>query len=131
MATALGAQEVIQGTIPMVAGGAINKGDCVKHSTDASGTVIQCTAATDVCIGIALSTVSTGQPVSVQNLGIALVKNKSGVTEGDQAAPTTTAGQPGTLGAGGACIGQFLQTGADGEWVGLLLRVPGVKAIAS
>jgi hypothetical protein len=128
MATALGAQEVIQGQLNFVAGGTINKGDLVKHSTDASGTILQCSAITDVCIGVALSAASSGQGVAVQNLGIGICKAKNAITEGDQLMPSTTAGQPSTAaGATAVSIGVALQTVADGEFVAVMLAVPGVK----
>jgi hypothetical protein len=124
--TKRGPQEVIGLTANFTTSGTVNKGDLVKVSGD---DIVQCGAITDPAIGVALQTTpGTGGSVSVQLSGIALVKNKSGVTAGQEVMPSTTAGQVATAaGATAYSVGVALMTGADGEYVPVLLATPGVK----
>jgi hypothetical protein len=126
MSTAIGQIEVIQGSFSRPANGTINKGDVVKVST--LGRVVSCSAITDAAIGVALATVADAQSCPIQNLGVAIVKAKNSISEGDQLMPSTSTGQVSTAsGATAVSVGIALAAAADGEFVACLLDTPAVK----
>lgn len=104
-----------------VAGGTITKGDIVKMDTTA-GQVIRCAAATDVFVGVAQDSVSSGQDIEVQITGTAKITAEGNISAGNDiglAATPTYHGVAVTLAAGGGTlrrrVGIALEAAADGE----------------
>lgn len=115
--------------VRFIAGGTITKNQVLKlHTTE--GQVVAGGAITDLTIGTALGSASTGDEVDVQIYGIALCEAGAAVALGDQLS-ATTAGQVITA-SGATCKNMgvaLMPAAAQGDWFSVLLAVPNVNGI--
>lgn len=100
--------------IGFVAGGAITKDTPVKlHTTE--GQVVAAGAATDECIGFALNTVASGEPVSIQAYGVARAVASAAINLGAKVMWAT----------GGKVV---TASGATSKVLGIALKAPTADA---
>lgn len=113
--------------IPFKAGGTIIKDTFVKLDSTA-GQVVQATAATDVVVGVALQSASSGDQVPVQIAGVARVVTNGTLTLGAEV-ECAADGEATTAGGGTAVsLGVALQAASsDQDVCEVLLALPGVK----
>lgn len=115
------------GTSPIsfIAGGSITKDTLVKMDTTA-GQVVVTTAITDMAIGAALKTVSSGEIVPVQIFGVAKLTAKAAITTNVEVMPDGAGGGKvaASSGATARSIGVALEAaGADGDVISVLLTM--------
>jgi hypothetical protein len=115
------------------AGGTIGINRLVKLDSTA-GQVVVTSAITDVAIGVATQSATSGDNVPVQVFGKAKVVASGAVSLGDQLMPTSSGSGKVVTAAGATAIscGVALQAaGADGDTIEALLAVPGVNRPAN
>lgn len=111
------------------AGGTVTKGALLKLDTT-EGQVIVTTAITDLVVGVAIASASSGDEVSIQSYGIALVPITAAVSLGDQLMPGAAGLCTTAAGATAKNFGVALQAGAaTPDMIAVLLACPNVNGI--
>lgn len=119
--------------IGFVAGGTIGVNRLVKLDSTA-GQVVVTSAITDVAIGTALNSASSGELVAVQPFGRAKAVASDAISLGAQLMPTASGSGKVVTAAGATALscGIALQAaGADGDVIEILLAVPNVNGPAN
>lgn len=119
--------------ISFVAGGTIGINRLVKLDSTTNQVVVT-SAITDLAIGTALNSASSGELVSVQMFGKAKAVASGAITLGDQVMPTGSGSGKCVTAAGAtakSCGVALEAAGADGDVIEILLAVPNVNGVAN
>lgn len=116
-----------------IAGGTIGINRAVKLDSTV-GQVVVCSAITDIAIGTAINSASSGEMVNVQLFGKAKVVASAAISVGAEVMPTGSgSGKVSTAsGATAVSMGLCLEAaGADGDTIEILLACPNVRGSAN
>lgn len=115
-----------------VGAGGVAKDTLVKLLTTADETVVASAGITDETFGVAQTTQSAGDQVSVQTYGVARVIASAAITAGDKLMFATGAKVATASGATAKVVGVALEAAtADGQVIKAFLRTPALMALGA